>query len=308
MANSDTMSWSGTSAVQLTAGDCEVIVIPNLGMLIPSICWQGNEIVALPGGLDAYRAGHTTGIPFLHPWANRLSGMEYSVQGTDVGLKVAHLHLDDQGLPMHGTMTAQADWTVTYLEADESSARCVAIFAFGDHPELLASFPFPHEIEMSVTVTTTTVLVTTTVRPTGSRAVPISFGYHPYLVLPGAARRDWVLSLPACERMALDDCGIPTGTTQQETAAIQPLAERALDDLFALGDSREFAIANDAMRIALNFDEGYPFAQVYSPTDSEFCCIEPMTAPTNALVSGTHPTVQPGTSFEAAFTISISAA
>lgn len=307
MSDANAMSWNGTSAVQLTAGDCEVVVIPRLGMLIPSISWQGNEIVALPGGLDAYRAGHTTGIPFLHPWANRLSGLEYSVEGTDVGLKVAHLHLDDQGLPMHGTMTAQADWTVTHLEADESSARCVAIFAFGDHPELLASFPFPHEIEMSVTVTMTTVRVATTVRPTGPLGVPISFGYHPYLVLPGAPRRDWTLSIPACERMALDQRGIPTGTTQQVLAEIQPLAERALDDLFALGDSREFAIANDAMRIALNFDEGYPFAQVYSPTAAAFCCIEPMTAPTNALVSGTHPTVQPGTSFEAAFTISISA-
>jgi aldose 1-epimerase len=38
--------------------------------------------------------------------------------------------------------------------------------------------------------------------------------------------------------------------------------------------------------LAVEFIEGYDYAQVYSPRDSTFVCLEPMTAPTNALVSG----------------------
>ena len=35
------------------------------------------------------------------------------------------------------------------------------------------------------------------------------------------------------------------------------------------------------------FDAGYPCAQIYAPAGEPVICFEPMTAPTNALVSGT---------------------
>jgi len=44
---------------------------------------------------------------------------------------------------------------------------------------------------------------------------------------------------------------------------------------------------------------------VYSPAGASFCAIEPMTAPTNALVSGDFRTVRPGETFSAAFTIAV---
>ncbi|MGZ4803733.1 MAG: hypothetical protein ACXV9P_14095, partial [Acidimicrobiia bacterium] len=56
-------SWHGAAAAVLNAGDCEAVVLPSLGMLVPSFTHRGDELVALPGGLGASRAGHTTGIP-----------------------------------------------------------------------------------------------------------------------------------------------------------------------------------------------------------------------------------------------------
>ena len=41
--------------------------------------------------------------------------------------------------------------------------------------------------------------------------------------------------------------------------------------------------------MAVEFDAGYPFAQVYAPADAGFVCLEPMTAPANALISGDQP-------------------
>ncbi len=52
---------------------------------------------------------------------------------------------------------------------------------------------------------------------------------------------------------------------------------------------------------------GYPYAQVYAPDDDDVIALEPMTAPTNALVTGGPelPLVEPGETFAASFTITI---
>jgi galactose mutarotase-like enzyme len=45
---------------------------------------------------------------------------------------------------------------------------------------------------------------------------------------------------------------------------------------------------------------------VFAPPAAEFLCLEPMTAPTNALGSGTAPLVPPDESFTATFSITVS--
>ena len=121
-------------------------------MLIASFTHRGRELVALPGGLVAYRAGHTTGIPLLYPWANRLARDRYRVGDVNVDLRALDLHTDDNGLPIHGTMLARPEWEVTRLGSGPRSARLAARFDFGAYEDLLASFPFPHELAIDVTL------------------------------------------------------------------------------------------------------------------------------------------------------------
>ena len=183
-------------------------------MLGVSLRHRGEELLDLPGGLDGYRTGAVTGLPLLAPWANRLGGRRYEVDGVAVDLEGLALNTDDNGLPIHGTMSAQPGWEVVEQAEQSLAAR----FDFGEHPELLASFPFPHELRVEVTVAGSTLRVATTVTPTGDRAVPISFGYHPYLLLPGVQREDVHLRLPARRHLVLDDRGLPTGAARTEDA------------------------------------------------------------------------------------------
>ena len=49
--------------------------------------------------------------------------------------------------------------------------------------------------------------------------------------------------------------------------------------------------------------EGYELAQVFAPAGGRFVCLEPMTAPVNALLTGACRIVEPGDSFSARFVV-----
>jgi galactose mutarotase-like enzyme len=304
-ASASVREWRGAAAVVLRAGDAAAVVLPSLGMLIASLTRHGGELVALPGGLRAWRAGHTTGIPLLYPWANRLARRRYRVGARTVDLRDIDLHTDGNGLPIHGTMIARPEWDVTALGAGERTARVAARFDFGAHDDLLASFPFPHELSVAVTLSASGLRVATAVRPTGRTPVPVAFGWHPYFQLPERPRDDWEVALPARAHARLDRRGVPTGRARTEPAERVPLRGHELDDLYALGPDRVLALHAGAHRVRVTFDDHYPYAQVYAPAGKRFCALEPMTAPTNALVTGDHPTVRPGATFVARFTIAV---
>lgn len=299
-ATAAVVRWRGAAALRLQAGDYEAVVVPELSMLVASLSWRGDQLVALTGGLAAYRAGHTTGIPLLHPWANRLSRRCYRAAGTDVSLRGLPLHTDGNGLPIHGTMTARSGWDVRSVRAGRSSVRVAARFPFGEHDDLLASFPFPHDLEVGVELGASGLEVTTLVEPTAAVPVPISFGWHPYWRL-ASPRAGWQLDLPAREQVALDRRGIPTGRRRALPAATVGLDDASLDDHFALGADRAFRVRDRRTELRVEFDAGYPCAQVYTPPGVSAVAVEPMTAPVDALVTGEHPTVAPGEVFGAAF-------
>ena len=83
----------------------------------------------------------------------------------------------------------------------------------------------------------------------------------------------------------LDSEELPTGEVEPADVAAGPLGSRTFDDEFA-APAEPFALAGGGRRIEVSFDRGYPFAQVYAPDDDDVIAFEPMTAPTNALVSG----------------------
>jgi galactose mutarotase-like enzyme len=286
--------------LRLRAGHTEAIFLPDLGMLGTSLRHDDEELLALPGGLDAYRAGHVIGLPLLAPWANRLGQRRFQIAGVDVDVTGVDLHDDGKGLPIHGTMTAQPGWEV--VDATASSAR--TRFPY-DRPDLLDAFPFPHVLELDIEVGEGRLRVATTIRPTGARPVPVSFGWHPYFALH-ASRAQTRLRLPACEHLLLDSRGIPTGGREPQPGGSQPIGDRAFDDGYALGDDRRLALEDGHRTVAVELGDGYPFAQVYSPPDAAFGCLEAMTAPTNALVTGAANVVEPGGAFTADFTITSS--
>lgn len=290
--------WRREPALTLRAGPTEATFLPELGMTGVSLRHAGREYLATPGGPAALRRGHTLGLPLLAPWANRLGGRRYRVAGVDVDLRRRRLHTDDHGLPIHGFMVGVAGWRVVREDARGGAAAVTATHAV-DSP----AFPFPHRLEVAVRLRPGRLDVGTTVVPTARRRVPVAFGWHPYLRVPGAGRARWRLVLPAREHLRLDARGLPTGDRIHEPATAEPIGRRTFDDLYALGRRRVLALETDDAAIEVRGDARYPYGQVWVPPGRPFAALEPMTVPTDALRAGTVPLVRPGERFSAAFAV-----
>jgi galactose mutarotase-like enzyme len=295
----------GYPALTLSAGELAATFVPQLGMIGASLTHRGDELLGQRNGLPAYEAkGSTMGIPLLHPYANRLAGLRYEAAGKTVELDPdsPRLKLDPNGLPIHGVLTASPHWHV-----DQRHGGLHAQLDFGAHPELLESFPFPHTLRLEITLDERTLGIASTVEADQGSPVPISFGFHPYFALPRIPREHWHVELPVKERLGADDKGIPTGAAEPAHEQAGPLGERTYDDGYQ-GVSGPFVLSGGGRTIEVDLRTGYPYSQVYAPEGQHLICFEPMTAPTNALVSGDHlQVVQPGESFASAFGITVTA-
>jgi galactose mutarotase-like enzyme len=305
-------SVAGFDALTLanTHGDLEATFVPAAGMVGCSLRDNGAELLGQRRGLHGYvEGGSTMGIPLLYPWANRLSRDRLELAGREVDLNGSRLRLkrDANGMAMHGLLTAYPGWEVIEHGSTIAGGILRAELDFGADEALAAAFPFPHRVRLSAVLSDRTLSVALTVEPTADARVPIAFGFHPYLSLPGAPRSEWELEAPVRQSLRLDERGIPTGERMATAIERGPLGDRSYDDAFvAPSGGAPFALSAARRRVEIAFGEGYPYAQIYAPADDALIAIEPMTAPTDALVSGDCLRfATPGESFTARFSITV---
>jgi galactose mutarotase-like enzyme len=256
--------------MELRSGGLTAEVVADGFLRVESLRSGGVELLVpgykLPPAAAVH--GHHGGITFLHPWANRLFADDYTAAGVTASLNGdPGLSRDDAGHAIHGT---PGTWTL--------DRGCVATLRHDGR----GVFPFPHEVTVRFTVAGGALNVRTVVRPLGETAVPIAFGWHPYFRVPNARREDWRLTLPG------------------DSA---PLGDRVFDDAF---EDNEPGAVLGVGTIRVVFDEGYPVAQVFAPSNCDVVSLEPMTAPVNALVSGRGlRVVEPGGTFCARFSVEV---
>jgi aldose 1-epimerase len=311
MIGERTIDGQGAITLAAPSAELEAAFVPDAGMVGCSLVHRGEELLGQRGGLARYVAKRSTmGIPLLHPWANRVGARRFEVAGREVDLDSAEPEpdTDPNGLPIHGLLSAAPGWEVVGREPDQDGGRLAARFDFASREGLMRAFPFPHELELEITLGGPVLRVATTIRPTGDSPVPVSFGFHPYFHLPGVDRADWQVAIPVRERLVLDERMLPTGEREATTVESGPLGSRTFDDGYVTPPPGEsFTVAGGGRRIEVAFEAGFPFSQIYAPDNDDVIAIEPMTAPTNALVAGGPelPVVGPGGSFTAVFSVRV---
>lgn len=279
--------------------------VPGAGMIGTSLSDDGVELLGQRRGLDAYlSAGKTMGIPMLYPWANRLSANTYRVgdEIVDIAPDAAGVRTDGNGLAIHGLLAAFEGWQIV----TQTGSELVAELDFAAQPQLLASFPFPHLLEVAVTLAERALTIRTVVTATGEAPVPLCFGFHPYVTLPGTPRAQWSIETPAMRHLAVDDRGLPTGATRDQAAGSELLGDKAFDDGYdQVADGSVFAVSGGGRCIEVHFERGYPAGQIFAPAAEDLICFEPMAAPTDALCRGGYDTARPGQPAVAQFSIKV---
>jgi aldose 1-epimerase len=286
--------------VRLSAGGLEAAFAPGAGMVCCSLRHEGEELLTQRDGLDAYAAkGTTMGIPLLYPWANRLGGWSYAACGREVSLEGTPVKADaGSGLPIHGVLPRR--WEVV---SAAGGSRVTAELVPDDG--FRAAFPFPHTVRLEASLSGRRLEIATTVEALDG-PVPVAFGFHPYVTLPGVARADYAVELPAMRRLELDERKLPAGGGEAVPAFSGPLGERTFDDGFdGLPDGAAFAVSGGGRRVEVRFEAGFGCAQLFAPPGKALICFEPMTAPADALRAGGFPVAVPGEPHRARFSVTV---
>ena len=203
-------------------------------MACHSLRHRGEELLGAVRGPGIPDVPWTSGIPLLHPWANRLGGFGYAYDGDD---RRASRPSSPEHLPRAAraaaARAAQRGRRLGGARGERRGASSPGASSTG-----LPEFPFDHRVEVAAELSATTLTLTTTVTATGARPVPIAFGYHPYLQLPGVPRAEWEITMPVGDRLMLDERLVPTGERAPAGDLDGPLGERTFDDGFTLDELR----------------------------------------------------------------------
>jgi len=283
----------GIEVVRLadSARHAEVAIAPSLGNLAYEFKVNGKNVFWLPYATLAEMKARPQfgGIPFLAPWANRLSEDAFFANGKRFRLNpdLGNIRRDQNRNPIHGLLTFSPDWAVTAIEADSDSARVTSRLEFWKHPELMAQFPFAHSIEMTYILREAILEVRTTIENLSTDPMPVGIGYHPYFQLHDAPRDQWKVHLAARDHLVLSKLLIPTGERKPlEFPDPLPLAGVALDDVFGglvrdASDRATFSVEGAHEKISVIYGPKYTVAVVFAPPGRQFICFEPMSAITD---------------------------
>jgi aldose 1-epimerase len=230
----------------------------------------------------------------LAPWPNRLGDGRYSFNGRT---NQAALDEPERANAIHGTVR----WLPWRVEARLQNVVAL-VCAIRPTP----GYPYSVTLRIEYRLGRDGLTVSSVATNVGTETAPFGLGFHPYLRAGTDGIDGWVLTLPAAERLILDDRALPTGEAR-------PVAGTEFD--FAHGrtigatrlDTAYCELTRDAGGLAWSSLEDPASGQVVSQwVDRHFShlmcytgdtlghpeerrravAIEPMTCPPDALRSG----------------------
>lgn len=302
----------GVAVVHLgdTANDLDLAVVPSLGNRAIAMRVRGENILYVPSDDPARlkENPHTNGIPFLAPWANRMpDGFRANGKKYTYGCAES-LHADQNGIPIHGLLTASPFWEVVECVADATSARVSCRLEFWKRPELMANWPFAHEYEMTYRLTEGTLEVSVSLTNRSVEPMPVAVGFHPYFQLPGVPIAECTARIPVRKHVETDSRLVPTGEMKPVDFGDRvSLGEHRFDDGFTGLMGEPFSVEGRGKRIEVTFGPKYTVAIVYAPAGHDYICFEPMSAVTNGVnlaAAGKYAelqTIAPGDSWRESF-------
>jgi galactose mutarotase-like enzyme len=237
-----------------------VVLVPSRGALVTSFRALGREWLYLDEAtLFDPAANVRGGIPVLFPSPGKLENDQYAAPGTR--------------MKQHGFARNLA---FVELERGTSGGAFIEL-ELRDNETTREAFPFSFQLRLRFRLSGTTLEIRAEVLNSGSERLPFALGYHPYFQVPAQDK---------------PHTKIPT----QATRAWDNVAKREVGlEVIRFGDSELDLHLLDHNSNGASLETPHGSVQlgghftrwvVWSLPNRDFVCLEPWTAPANALNSG----------------------
>lgn len=265
--------------------DAHVTIVPARGALVSGYSLGDREVLYLDRAtLDDTTKNVRGGIPVLFPIAGRLAGDRYTHDGRVYELK------------QHGFARNRA-FTVRAATADEGSATVTLGLASDDATR--AVFPWDFDLALQVELGDGGLTLRTTVENRGASPMPVHLGFHPYFAVRDDNKPDAnVLSdaTRAFDNRTKSTVAFDGFDLTQPEVDLHLIDHGMPDTVLFSGDGRSLTVrADEALRARM---------VVWTLAGKDFVCVEPWSAPGDALNTGDHLVhLRPGARFEASWSI-----
>ncbi len=255
--------------LRLAAGPWQALVAPDFGMNTVSLRFAGQPVLREPGSLaQLAREGCVYGIPLLLP-PNRTADGRFCFEGVRYTLPINEPAC---GNHLHGLLHAQP----FAVRRHSQTAVCAEYNNTG------AVFPFAFCLRAEYRLSAKGYRQRFTLRNTGRRDMPLTFGLHTAFAQQPAFR------VPVGQCWAVNERFLPTGRLLPLTPAQRQYRRGAATQGqpvrgFFTSAGRTAQIGDTLYRVSAAFDQ---WVLWNGDGAGGFCCIEPLQGAVNALNTG----------------------
>lgn len=240
----------------------EVTLIPARGALITSFSVANRALLYLdPATLADPTKSVRGGIPILFPSPGKLVGDAFSHQGTTHALK------------QHG-FARDLPWAVSARKDDPPGVT----LTLEASPETLARYPFPFRFVLDVTLRRRCLALDMRIDNPGSAPLPFALGLHPYFQVEDKAQ----VRIETDARHVFDN----VTKTVRPLAGFDLTAEELDYHLLDHGRAASALLLEDGRRLEARGSADFTRWVVWTVAGKPYVCLEPWTAPANALNTG----------------------
>jgi len=267
-----------TYILQDTNSDSKVEVVPERGGIVTRWQLQGQDILAM----DWERFTHPElsvrgGIPILFPICGNLPDDAYTVNGKQYKLK------------QHGFARNSA-WEVT----EQSHGSCASLTVLLNSSEdIRAVYPFDFKVAFTYQVLGNSLTIKQSYTNLSEETMAFATGFHPYFKVEDKSQL--AVDIPATEYVAKDTQEIipfdgSFDYDREEIDAAFPGVSK---------DSTSFTDNQRGLKVEISYPELFSTVVFWTVKGKDFICLEPWSAPRNALNTGDKLTrLEPGSSLE----------
>lgn len=239
-----------------------VVIDPERGMTIESLLYQGKEYLVWEK--EKKESRRTYGIPFLFPTPSNVADNVYQFQGRQLPAV------------MHGFLRNETFWVV-----EQSLSQMTGLCSFdGSNP----LFPYRAMFSVSIVLEERNLSWNIAITNLGEEAFGYGLGLHPYFrKAPGM-----LISTSFADYLPCDPQLLPSGEIKSVQGTILDFRElKAIDDLvidmvFLSEGPFHSTLRYQDSEFELSASEDFTHGVLYTDTQKDYICIEPMTCSTDA--------------------------